>query len=229
MRTLAIFDLDGTLVDTPRGIVDTFSHTMRLLGEAPVSADAVRHTIGMPLEKAFSDLLNIPPSDALIGKAMELFRSCYREIVLPQAKELVFSGVVSGLRFLRQQGIILTIATSKFQASAHTMLEAAELDEYFEYVVGCDKVRNPKPHADSAQKIQRHFKVPVENAVVIGDTTYDVLMAKGARMKSIAMTYGAHEVSLLKSGTPTWMVDSFSEAVKHIFFMSHGETTYACA
>jgi phosphoglycolate phosphatase len=228
MRTLVFFDLDGILVDAPRAIVDTFSHTMRLLGTAPVSADAVPNTSGMPLGKAFRDLPNISPGDALIGKAIDLFKSCYREIVLPQANELMFWGVVSGLRFLRQQGVILTIATSRFQASADTMLEVAVLDGYFGYVVGCNKGRNPKPPADSAQKIQRHFKVPVENAVVIGDATYDVLMAKGASMKSIAMTFGVHE-PLLKSGAPTWMVDSFCEAVKHILPMSHREMAYACA
>ena len=67
MDTAIIFDLDGTLIDTPRGIVETFIATLKSMDHDFDDADAIRSTIGLPLEKAFGKLLDIDPADKQVA------------------------------------------------------------------------------------------------------------------------------------------------------------------
>jgi len=81
-------------------------------------------------------------------------------------------------------------------------------------VVGADQVTRPKPDPQMGQVIMLEFGVSPESAVMVGDTTHDLLMAKAAGMRSIAVTYGVHSVQELKSADPTWIVDTFDDVLK---------------
>ncbi|WP_269208777.1 HAD family hydrolase [Dickeya chrysanthemi] len=92
MKPLVIFDLDGTLVDTPSGIVSAFVTTLRDLGLPFEDRRAIRATIGLPLEKAFSQLLSLPVDDERVAAAIRRYQAVFREQVLPLAPGLVFPG-----------------------------------------------------------------------------------------------------------------------------------------
>lgn len=216
MTNVAIFDLDGTLVDSPRAIVETFTAAFASMDVEPRAAAAVRATIGLPLEQAFSKLLDVPLDDAQVARGVKQYQLLFREIILPRASQLVFPGVAQGLTTLRDQGIALAIATSKFYKSAHALLEAAALRDYFAVVVGADQVRNPKPHPEAGQLIMGRLDTSAERAVMVGDTTHDLLMAKAAGMRSVAVTYGIHSVAELTEAEPTWIADTFAGAVQYI-------------
>jgi phosphoglycolate phosphatase len=80
-------------------------------------------------------------------------------------------------------------------------------------VVGADQVTHPKPHPEMAQSIMRTFGVSPERAVMVGDTTHDLLMAQAAGMPSVAVTYGVHGVQELRSSDPTWIADTFDDVL----------------
>ncbi|MET9631906.1 HAD family hydrolase [Lentzea sp. NPDC006480] len=211
-----IFDLDGTLVDTPRGIVTTFAAVFAQLDLPTVDSGSIRATIGLPLPAAFAKVLGISEEESLVAKCVELYLSTFREIVLPKAPQLVFPGVFDGLRSLRENGFLLAVATSKFIFNAEALLVAAGVREEFSTVVGADQVSRPKPDPESGFLVLQRLGVPASNAVMVGDTTHDVLMARGAGMSSIGVTYGVHSVEQLLSAEPTRLVDSFPGVVQAV-------------
>jgi phosphoglycolate phosphatase len=216
MTDVVMFDLDGTLVDTPRAIVETFTAAFASLGVQPQGPEAIRATIGLPLEQAFSRLMGVPREDILVTQGVKQYQVLFREIILPRATTLLFPGVTAGLTALRERGLVLAVATSKFYASADALLTAAGLRDQFREVVGADQVSRPKPHPEVGQLILGRLNCPAERAVMVGDTTHDLLMARAAGMKSIAVTYGIHGLQELRSAEPTWIVDSFDEVVRCI-------------
>jgi phosphoglycolate phosphatase len=216
MTYAAIFDLDGTLVDTPLAIVETFTAAFASMGVPAREAKAIRATIGLPLEKAFSKLLEVPLDDGLVAQGVRQYQVLFRELILPKAARLLFPGVAEGLSELRGQGVALAVATSKFYSSADALLRAAGLRDQFNMVVGADQVKQPKPNPEMGLMILQALGVSADRAVMVGDTTHDLLMAKAAGMRSVAVTYGVHSLQELKSSDPTWIADTFDDVLKCI-------------
>ncbi|MET9418441.1 HAD family hydrolase [Streptomyces klenkii] len=216
MTTLAVFDLDGTLVDTPRGITETFTAVFTAAGLQAPPAAQIRATIGLPLETAFSQLMAVAPHDEQVAQAVRHYQEAFRDIVLPRAAHLLFPGVTDGLTALRDEGIVLAVATSKFRANADALLAAAGIDSFFHMVVGADEVTHPKPHPASGQMILDKLAVPAERAAMVGDTTHDMLMAHACGMRSIGVTYGVHSEQQLRAVRPTAVAHTFSDVLAHI-------------
>ncbi|MET9227246.1 HAD family hydrolase [Lentzea sp. NPDC003310] len=213
MNRCAIFDLDGTLIDTPRGLVTTFAAVFAQLDLPTVDSATIRGTIGLPLPSAFAKLLGVPEDDPVVTSCAGLYRPTFRRVVLPAATQLVFRGVYDGLRSLREDGFVLAVATNRLIAQAEELLTAAGLRDEFAVVVGSDQVAKPKPDPESGLVVLRRLGVSAQDAVMVGDTTYDIGMAHGAGMASVAVTYGVHGVDQLLGAEPTWLVDSFAGVV----------------
>lgn len=214
MTDLVIFDLDGTLVDTPTGIVRAFAAALAHLDLTAAEPNAIRATVGRPLDESFGSLLTLPIDHPTVLRAVAQYQVSFREIVLPAALSLVFPGVAKGLDQLLQQGDTLAVATSKFTANAEALLIAAELRDRFTLVVGADQVSRPKPDPEMGRLVLQRLGIRAEDAVMVGDTTHDILMARAAGIRSIAVTYGVHDAALLTSAGPTWIANNF-EGVLH--------------
>ena len=213
MTHAVTFDLDGTLVDTPRAIVETFAAVFASAGVAPVDGAAIRATIGLPLERAFADLLAVAADDRLVTGCVAEYQRLFRELILPRAATLVFPGVAAGLATLADRGLALAVATSKVHASAHALLVAAGLREHFSVVVGADEVTRPKPHPEMGRVVMQRLGVLPQRTMMVGDTTHDLLMAREAGMRSVAVTYGVHSSRELQAMDPTWIADTFDDVV----------------
>lgn len=229
MSRLAIFDLDGTLIDTPLAIVRTITASITAAGLEPPQDSAIRATIGLPLEHAFCQLLGTVPDDPQVAERVAYYQRFFQDHVLPSARSLVFPGVTDGLARLSRCGFSLAVATSKHYRSAEALLIAANLRDHFTMLVGADQVVQPKPHPETAETILRHLTTSPEDAIMVGDTTHDLSMANSASMRSIAVTYGVHERSKLECAEPTWTADSFDDVVKHLqdaFGPTHGRMVH---
>ncbi|MFC1431825.1 HAD family hydrolase [Streptacidiphilus sp. N1-3] len=222
MKSLVLFDLDGTLMDTPNAIVDTFTAVLASLGVHDVAAEAIRATIGRPLGEAFAQLLGAEGGEAAavdagtVAAAVERYQALYRERIVPQARALLYPGVAEGLASLQAKGAILAVVTSKFTASAEVLLSAGGVREHFTMVVGADAVSQPKPHPEAGLLVAAKLGFEPGRTVMVGDTTHDILMAHNAGMQSIAVTYGIHSETVLSAAEPTWTAESFPRAVDHI-------------
>jgi len=213
MTFVVIFDLDGTLVDTPTAITEAFRAAFTAVGATPPAEQAVRATIGLPLEQAFAQLLGTPSGDTMLAELATQYQFAFREIALPRAAELVFPGVVEGLEVLHRRGFQLAIATSKYLANAEALLSAAGLRHHFSLVIGADLVAQAKPDPETAHAILRAFEITADRAVVVGDTTFDIHMANAAAIASVAVTYGVHDMACLLAAGPTWVCDNFGDVV----------------
>lgn len=110
----------------------------------------------------------------------------------------------------------LSVATSKFTASATALLQAAGIDVVFDEVIGADHVSKPKPDPESGRKILEYYGATPEMAVMVGDTTHDIHMANAVGLRSIAVTYGIHNVDMLKEAKPTWIANCFDDVLRII-------------
>jgi phosphoglycolate phosphatase len=201
-----IFDLDGTLVDTPRAIIDT----ARAAVQRPGADEAVvRAAIGLPLEVALSRVLGAPVEGPEVRAATERYRAIWRAEVGPRLAGLVFPGVREGLAALRARGLRLGVATGKNQAGADTSIDQAGLRPLLDSVAGYDRAARPKPHGDLALLVLAELGLAAAEAVVVGDSVLDLEMARAAGLRSIAVTYGAQSERELRAASPTWMASSF--------------------
>jgi phosphoglycolate phosphatase len=213
---VAVFDLDGTLVDTASAIVDTFTAVFAAMQLPCADPAAIRATIGLPLEQSFARLMRLPPDDEQVISAARCYVPLFRERALPRARELVFPGVAEGFAVLSAHGFVLAVATSKYRASADALLRAAGLRDRLSLVVAADQVVRPKPHPEMLRHVMRALAVPASRMVMVGDTTHDLLMARAAGVRSIAVTYGVHTRRELISAEPTCMADDFERVVYHL-------------
>lgn len=215
-QQLLIFDLDGTLFDTPSAIVEVFSAVFSSSGRPVPPPDSIRSTVGLPLVKAFAMLTGESEDSEQVTEYVSRYLAYFRSLILPKAVDLVYPGVAAGLSLLRTNRITLTVATNKFQASAEAILEASAMLPLFAVVLGADQVDNPKPHPEVVERILRQTGADRQSTLMIGDTTHDVEMAKAAGIRSIAVTYGVHNREQLMMAKPTHLAASFQDVLRII-------------
>lgn len=219
MKSVALFDLDGTLVDTPQAITEAIATVISDLQAPEQPTQKIRGTIGRPLEVGFAELLDSETDSGLVNEAVQQYKELFRQTILPRAQSLVFPGVIDGLTKLQGAGLTLTVATSKVLVSANQLLTACHLAEFFHLVVGADQVSRPKPAPEMVEKILEELELLPNSAVMIGDTVHDVEMGKAAGLNTIAVAYGVHTSARLADSRPDSIVNSFDEVVNQILHM----------
>jgi phosphoglycolate phosphatase len=210
--TALLFDLDGTLADTPRVIVEILTTVLADLNVRPETG-AIRATVGQPLGQGLGRLLGVRPEHADVKAAAASYQKLFGTYVQSNGPALCYPGVSSGLTSLRAAGSLLAVTTSKPHAAALRMLQLMGIEDLFAVVAGDDTVPHGKPAPDMALHAADALAVPPGKCVVIGDGMADVAMATAAGMRAIGVSYGvASRPELIGAGAET-VVDSFNELV----------------
>jgi len=207
-----LLDLDGTLVDTPQAIVDVTQATLAALGLRPADPQKIRDGIGLALPIALAELIGTGPVGA--AEAVEIYRTLWRTHVTPRIPHLLYPGVREGLIALKTAGLQLGVVTGKAQEGADATVVATGVAALFDVVLGYTSVPNPKPAPDLVHAALDKLGAPPAAAVLAGDSTLDLEMARRANVRSIAVTYGAQPESALRAEAPTWVAHSFPEVVR---------------
>lgn len=208
-----LFDLDGTLMDTPRAIAEQLvAAVQQVTGRRPAVVEA-QDLVGRPLPVLCAMLARLEPHSALVGEVVEVYRRLYRTEVVPAAASLVFPGVLEGLARLRKHGVTLAVVTSKQSDSARLILEASGMAAHFTTVVGVDDTVLPKPHPDPALLALERLGVDSRAAVFVGDTAHDIGTAGAVPMRAIAVTYGVGTASGLQALQPHGIASEFGAVV----------------
>ncbi|MET8953586.1 HAD family hydrolase [Streptomyces sp. NPDC004393] len=214
MTGALLLDLDGTLLDTPGAIARTLRSVLFEVAGRTVGTDAVRATVGRPLDTSVAALLDRDPADPVVADAVARYREAFAATVLPRAREIVLPGVVEGLTLAREAGAALAVATSKVRASTEPLLRAAGLDGFFDTVACHDMVDRGKPHPDLALYAADALAVPPEVCVVVGDSGDDMRMARGAGMRALGVTTGVASAETLAEAGAHAVYDRFDELVR---------------
>lgn len=209
MYKLFIFDFDGTVGDTQDCVVDSFQSALSVNEIAPADREDIVHTMGLSLTRAFAELIDGEHDGEFYDKLALDYRSFYSEL-LPE-KTLMFPGVPETLQRIKDKGAVSTIATSKKTELARLSCAHLGIDGYFDLFIGDDEVSNKKPHPEMLLRTLGTFSVETAQAVMIGDSTYDIEMGNAIGMDTIGVTWGAHSEELLRSACPTRIVHQFSE------------------
>ena len=200
--TTFLFDLDGTLLDSVRLILDSYHYTTDRHG-LPRRTDAEWLAgLGTPLRVQFQD--SIRPD-----LSMEQLVATYREFNLSHhdAMARAYPGVVEVLRQLRSRGIRFGLVTSKNQHGARLGLKLMGIEEEFEVVVGSDDVVDPKPHPEPVLKALERMRVGTGEAVYIGDSVHDMESGRAAGVRTAGVLWGPFTRPELERTKPDYWLE----------------------
>lgn len=185
---LLVFDWDGTLMDSVGTIVACTQEVIRELGLDELPEERIRGTVGLAMRETIESL--VPGcDDALFQSIVESYRrhwfSTFRD------GPVLFPGVEEMLRGLAAEGYLLAVATGKSRRGLDHSLEQAGLLELFHSTRTADEAFS-KPHPQMLLDILDDLGVPPAEAVMIGDTTFDLEMARNAGTAGIGVCSGSH-------------------------------------
>ena len=203
---IIILDFDGTLGNTTKVIIRTMHATIKDMG-LPERTDAECATMIGPRLIEIPPLL-FPGLDVDCELYAETYRKNFRIFNTDGAVE-VYPNVLETLKELRDRGYILTVASSRSRSTLLAYIKALSLDEAVSYVIGAEDVKTGKPDPEAAIKILEKFGMKPEEAIVVGDTVYDIQMGANAGTRTCAVTYGNGKRETLTEAT--WIIDDFSE------------------
>jgi len=194
---LIIFDLDGTLVDAYKAIESSFNYTMGRFGYTKKDALTIRRAVGWGDENLLKPFVNT--SD--LEKATAIYRAHHKKSLLKQSR--VFPQVKSLLNYFRKQDIKLAIATNRPTKFTHILLKKLNLNNYLDYVLCADKLKNIKPHPEILIKIMKKLKVKKRNTLYVGDMSIDIKAGNRAKIDTVAVLTGSHTKKDLVKEKPT--------------------------
>lgn len=220
---LIIFDWDGTLMDSIAKIVRCFQAAFEDSSAPDPGEPAIRHVIGLGLDEAVTTLL--PQVDAgTRARVVERYRQHF--LHLDQTGMELFPGVRAGLEALTEQGYLLAVATGKARRGLDRVLRDSGTAHLFRATRCADEAFS-KPHPRMLEDLLEHTGVAADRALMVGDTTYDMQMARHAGMDGLAVTYGVHERERLVEHGPLACLDSFTEV--YAWLQRAGGTSSAAA
>ncbi|BBP46272.1 hydrolase [Thiosulfatimonas sediminis] len=204
---LAIFDWDGTLMNSEARIVDAIKIAALECGLPVLPDDVNKQIIGLSLDKAILGLYPDLEEGQVVRMAQAYTQSFLEDSVVEM---LPFAGAEALLLNLKQQGVKLAIATGKSRKGLNQVLAECGFGVYF------DITRTPvesasKPDPLMLQQILDVLQVAVEDAVMIGDTTFDMEMAQAIGMDRIALSHGVHQMHQLDVFQPVAQLDDLQQ------------------
>ncbi|MBN7797731.1 HAD family hydrolase [Parahaliea mediterranea] len=204
---IVIFDWDGTLCDSVDGIVLAMRAAAAELDIPPPADAAVRNIVGLGLPQAVGQLF--PALDDGERQAVtEAYSRLYVEVTAGPAT--LFEGARDMLAELRGRGFELAVATGKSRRGLGRVLGGIGMGDYFDSTRCADETAS-KPDPLMLEQILAERGKSVAEAVMVGDSEYDLDMAARAGMASIGVSFGVHPPGRLSRHRPRHIVDHLSE------------------
>jgi len=201
-----LFDLDGTLINSVKLILDSYHHTLLVHGIPARSDDDWLRGVGTPLRVQFADW------DDGSGKIEELVAT-YREYNLANHDSMVtlYDGIAEMLHEVRASGYRTALVTSKNRQGALRGLDLTGLTPYLEELVCVDDVVNPKPHPEPVEKAVRLLGTAADRAIFFGDSVHDMHSGRAAGVTTAAVLWGPFGRAHLESSSPDYWLTTPGE------------------
>jgi len=185
---VAIFDMDGTLIDSGYDITHSINHVRKTIYDLePLSISYVVDAINAPKRNLSKLFYN---KELYEADAQECFEAHYYDQCVQNVR--LYDGVHEMLEVLKGADVKLSVATNAPSIFAKRMLSHLHVDSFFDHVVGADMVEIPKPDAQMLEKILTayEFNHMRDKAWMVGDNSKDMLSAKNANISSIFARWG---------------------------------------
>lgn len=183
---IAIFDLDGTLLDTSEGVINSVKYVIKEMRLPMPSKEVLSSFIGPPISESLLSVFGLPSEDIQYGT--ELFRNHYKDIDLLKATP--YKGIYEVFERLLKIGIIPAVATYKRQDYTTRLLHHFNFHQYTNILYGSDFEGKLKKKDIIVKCIEKSGIDNYQRAVMIGDTVYDAIGAQELSIDFIGVTYG---------------------------------------
>jgi phosphoglycolate phosphatase len=205
---LVVFDCDGTLVDSQHAILACMRDAFAAHGCAVPEDAAIRRVIGLSLDEAVARLAS---NGAPAARVAEAYREAFFAMrSRPDFHEPLFPGVAAALDALDSAGLLLGVATGKARRGLLATLERHGLSHRFITLQTADS--NPgKPHPAMVLRAMAETGVDPDRTVVVGDTSFDMEMARRAGARAVGVAWGYHAGPDLKAAGASRIVERCEE------------------
>lgn len=208
MLEAALFDFDGTLVDTTELIYQSMRHaTGQVLGK-DLPREILLENVGQPLPRQM-ELIDAAHAEMLL-ESYQLYNEEHHDALIQ-----AFPGVEESLARLRSAGVRVAVVTSKRRFSVEMALESfPRLGEVVDRFVTMEDTTGHKPDPEPLIKgLELLGYVPPEQAAYVGDSPFDVAAARAAGIASVAVSWGAFSEDTLREAQPDHLVEDIDSAV----------------
>lgn len=215
MIRLVVFDCDGTLVDSQHVIFEAVRRALVEHGQPVPPLSQVRAMVGLSLVEAIGHLL--PETDeglrvAIAASYRTHFRQARAEVGV---QEPLFPLVRETLSELGRRGLIMAVATGKSRRGLDLVLAHHRLGPFFTSLQTADG--NPsKPHPAMLQRALAETGSAPKEAILVGDTTFDVTMARSAGVRALGVTWGYHPPSSLERAGAARILARFDQVLEEV-------------
>ncbi len=209
---VVMLDFDGTTACTVHAI---YHAAKRMLNEYgyEVEKDVVYKNFGLALPYSFYCFAGVESFDEATSQQMIVD---YNRIYQAEAEQLIelFDGVAETLDTLKKAGVKIVIASNNVHPVLERQLANLGIRQYIDDIVAVEDVENVKPAPDIALEVLRRCNIKADEAIVVGDSTYDMDMGREAGCDLCGVSYGGHTPEMLREKGAKHIIDNFSELVK---------------
>lgn len=194
MEKLAIFDLDGTLIDAYTLIYFALNRARKYFGYEDLSFSVVKKNVG----RGEVALIRRFFSEREGKKALEIYRDSYQKLI-KEGKIKLMDGTEELLEFLKEKGLKIAVATNRSRFSVEILSRKLDIFKLFDLVITADDVEKAKPFPEMLEKICAILKIRKENCFYVGDMDIDLKTGKNAGIETfIVLTGSSAKEEILK-------------------------------
>lgn len=204
---LILFDLDGTLLYTNDLVIKTFQYTLKNILNREITREELIPYFGEPL---------VVTLERFSKENVDTLVKTYRDYNHKYHDELttIFPGVREALQELKDQGYLLGVVTSKLNHVAQRGLDLFDIFSFFDTFVGANDTEKHKPHPDPILKALENLNIKPEEALMVGDTPFDILCGKNAKVSTAVVEYSEHSVEKLQEYKPDYVIENLTDLIK---------------
>ncbi|MFM9414520.1 HAD-IA family hydrolase [Peptococcus simiae] len=199
-----LFDLDGTLIDSNKHVIDCFKYAFQEVLAESISTPEITATFGIPLETAIRAMRPAAADDLLKTYRAESDRRGQDDILMvPEADKT--------LAALKARGAGIAVVTSKKRVNAYKSLDQLGLSPYLDVFVGPEDTDRHKPDPKPVQIALERFAARPDQALMVGDSAHDITAAQKAGVATCGVAFATCGKETLALAQPDYMIDQLSD------------------
>lgn len=209
MKKAILFDLDGTLLNTDLLIKKSFIHTFKKYKpDYTLSEEELLSFLGPSLKNTFSRYVENNQVDELIQYYRDYNHKHHEDFVTiyPNVKEM--------LKYLKKQGFLLGVVTTKYKEAAYLGLDLFNITQYFDVVIGENDVKKSKPDPEGILCALK--KLNCQEGYYVGDNVTDIQAGKRAGVKTVGVKWSPKGYQLIEKENPNLLINDYKEFMEYI-------------
>lgn len=206
MKKLILYDLDGTLADTRRDIINGVRHALKTLNGPELTDDEIKDCVGTGLHALIKKVFRTE-DEKLADRGSKLYREHYKQHMLDHTH--LYSGAREFLEYFkdRKQAVI----TNKPNPFSSQILEALGVAHYFIAILAGDNGLPFKPDPAAIHHLMEETNATKEEVIFVGDSAIDIQAARNAGVEVVTLSHGFASETALQEAKPDYLVRDFSQ------------------